>query len=778
MDGQRKPRAAELLSGMTKAVADFEGKRVEIINEDFGALAGCSAATMERYRNGRIQLRDPAVVRVLAGAAARRGGFGPGWVREFLQATRYPHPEALIAELFNDDADAAAVPRPAPAPSRWYDNLDATLVVGAPVPRREALKQLLAACHEAPVVALLGVGGTGKTALAYQFALLCRDRRAATESAVSVRLPGEIPTVRAITWVTDTNAPGSLTREQVLDAIARTLDYPGLTALDLDDKAAAVYALLEATPALVVVDNAETVVDPTLLPWLLRLPPSARVLITTRQLTEAYTHERVRVVALAGMDGPDARKLIRAQASQIGYVYGKDAAAQELLITRTGGNPQAIKHILGYAKRVGRPLGEVAGALDALTASSLFDDLFTRIWGDVLSDDARWLLVALSLFPQPAARKTLERVAGLDATALDHAITQLNDVALVDAQSNPHDPTEARLGLHPLTRAFATARQPENAAALAAATQRLVSWAADYASSFGYMLHNVGLLARLDSDEATLMAALEAGAAHSAHAETIRLARGLEFFFYIKCRWDDKLKLHAHYIRAAAALGDPAEQVSALTMHSQLLCRLNRPNEAQPFLAQLKPLEPLAAGEERFHILHARGLYHYTRGEQPQAQRAWTSIAQQAEAWGLPAHMRIGALHWLGLSLMRHGGHDLALEAFAQSLSLARHAAIGRWVARNLLQLAFLHIRTNAPGQAVGLLQESRALLAESDREQLAQLRRVQAWMYAALGQRDAALEAYHEARDLFARMGLLHELHAEDAHFQPLDLGQDLRAR
>lgn len=772
MDGQRKPRYAELLSGMVKAVAEHEGKRVEVINEELGAATGRGAAAIERYRNGRAALREPAVIRHLAEVAVSRGLFGREWVRQFLQATGYPHPQALIAELGFDGAPA---PRPAPAGAAepWRDNLGAAQVATPLVPRREALAALLEALAAAPVVVLLGMGGAGKTSLAYHVAALSRERRAAVGGAVAPRLPGAIPQVQAVVWLGAADGRGAATRERAVETIARAFDYPGLSALAPDEQEAAVRGLLERHPALLVLDNAESVADPSLLAWLLALPPGARALITTRRMAEAFAGDRVRVVPLAGMTGPEARGLIKQQAAQIGYLYGRDAAAQEALILRTGGNPQAIKQILGYAKRVGQPLGPVVERFDALTGD-LLADLFARIWGEALGPGARRLLLSLALCPQPMARAALGHVAELEGEALDGAIAQLSDVSLLVEQPAPHDEREPRFGLHPLTRAFAQAQWPAHAAALAAARLRLVEWAAGYAEGFGYQLGDPDQLARLEADEDTLMAALGEAVAAGRNAEAARLARGLEFYYYIACRWHDKLALHRHYLAAAAALGDPAEQIAALTMHSQLLCRLNRPDEAAPFLAELDPLEAAAAGEARFHLLHARGLYHYTRREHQAAQGHWATVVEQAAAWGLPDHMRIGALHWLGLSRRRMGDRPAARALLTRSLELARHEPIRRWVARNQLELAWLDVADGDLRGAERRLDECRALLAATDREQRAHLRRVEAWLWQARGRLLDALAAYRESRELFERMGLLHQLAEEDARFGPLDLGAD----
>lgn len=764
MKGKQTSRAAQMLSAMVKAIAELEHKRVDVINQEIGELIGRGDATFERMRGGSTPVTDRNEIRMLAQLSVERAMVNQVWVRQFLHATGYPHPEALISELFS--AERGQTPRSgAPlAPAPWYDNLGPAPFGGAFVVRRELLAELLEAFTLTRVVVLLGMGGMGKSSLAYHLSLLCRDQWAGVPQR-DARLPGELPAVRAVVWMSDSTRPGALSLEQVIDTLARTLDHPGVTAARFADKDVQVRDILARNPTLIVLDNAETITDPTIVPWLHQLPLGTLVLITTRIATEAYTDERIKIVPLAGMSDPEARRLIKEQARYLGHEH-YDAAAQDALIRRSGGCPQAIKQILGYTKRARQTLSTVVEQFDALT-TNLLADLFTHFWAELLSEEARQLLIALTCFRYPIVRDALMATTGFVPAVLDAAIMQLSDAALIDTLQDPTDLRVPRFALHPLTRTFVSTRQAAYTAFIATAEARLITWAADYAAQFGYLLENIAGLTRLAADEATLMHALHTATVQKHYAEAIRLARGLEFFYYISCRWDAKLAVHEHYMQAAAALGEAGEQIRALTMHSQLLCRLNRPDAAQPYLEQAAQFESAAAGEERFHIIHARGLYHITRREFPAAQAQWATIVEQAAAWGLPEHMPIGALHWLALSVEKAGDPILARKLLNRSLERARAATITRWIARNQLHLALLDIDAGTPALARKRLDECRSLFAETDREQRAHLRRVEARLHLVRNERRAAEAAYAEAHDLFTRMGMVYALAEEQRLFE-----------
>jgi hypothetical protein len=753
-----KSQQARLLAGMIKAVAEFRGLQITAVEEEIGREVGCSPATLERIKNGITPLNEPFVVKGLATIAVRDGYFGVAWLRQFLQTARYAQAEALIAELVGQEPQLTDVAPPV-GTGPWYDNLGLAPFGGALVPRRELMAELLRALESVPVVVLLGLGAMGKTSMAYHVATLCREQYGSVVSAATYQLPREVPAVQAVIWASDGARAGETTLGHLQDIIARTFDHPGLSANSPEVKEASVRALLAAVPTLIVLDNAETITDPTLLTWLIDLPAQTRVLITSRQMADVFMSERVKVVRVDGLTEAEARRLMREHARYLGYQHLSDDS-QQMLIQRTGSCPQALKQIIGYAVRARQPLGVVADQFDALVGD-LLADVFGSCWSTILNDDARTLLLTLSCFDDPVTWEVLMHVTSLDQKAFRSAIKQLGDVSLIDMHASTYQQGEVRYGLHPLTRSFILMRRAENAALIDRLDKQRIKWAARYAGSFGYRVDDLGLLARLETDEPTLMRALRDADKREMHEEVVELARGIEFYYYIKCRWDDKLTLHRYYIAAAQALGDEPQLVTALTMHIQLLCRLERSGEAIGYLEQLEPLADRATGEERFHVHHARALYHHTRGDYQQAQVEWRLIDHHAADWGLPPHMQIGALHWLGLNFLAMEEVRLARTAFEQSWQLARRAPrpVDRWIARNQIQLALIDLAVGNRISARARIDESRELLAESDREQRAHLLRVEAKLLKAEGKPEQAQAAKEESRNLFVRMGLLHEM-------------------
>ncbi len=106
----------------------------------------------------------------------------------------------------------------------------------------------------------------------------------------------------AAVWVSDKNSPGTTNLSIVLDEIARTLDYPGFTQFEHDEKRREI-ALLRRQRVLVCIDNFETITDGALLAWLLNLPEPSKALITTREYRREYRRGGW-PVELRGMSDP------------------------------------------------------------------------------------------------------------------------------------------------------------------------------------------------------------------------------------------------------------------------------------------------------------------------------------------------------------------------------------------------------------------------------------------------------------------------------------------
>lgn len=105
---QRSETFGRLLKGAINSIAAYEGKSAMMIEDELGTQIGVTGGSIQRYKAGYLP-PEPRPVQILAEAGVRRGFLARAWLTRFLQAARYPTPEALIASL----ADALGAPAPA-----------------------------------------------------------------------------------------------------------------------------------------------------------------------------------------------------------------------------------------------------------------------------------------------------------------------------------------------------------------------------------------------------------------------------------------------------------------------------------------------------------------------------------------------------------------------------------------------------------------------------------------------------------------------------------------
>jgi len=431
----RNEAFGRLLSGAINSIATYEGKTAPIVEEELGALVIVAGKTIQRYKAGHLP-PEHETVKVLAEAAIRRGFLGREWLQRFLHAARYPFADKLLNLLCPIGPARLRLPR-------VYENLPAP-TYSQFVMRAQAFAEVIDGLSKrSAAVLIVGLGGNGKTSLAREVADAC--------------LKGSSDTAQfdAAVWVSDKDRPGTTNLSIVLDEIARTLDYPGFTQFEHEEKRREVEQLLKRQRVLVVVDNFETISDGALLSWLLNLPEPSKALITTREYRREFRRSSW-PVDLRGMTEGEARDLIveRVRVLKIEKLIG-DLTQLEPLLVATGGNPKALEIMLGLMKYERRPLQQVVDDLYA-ARGELFDDLFTRAWA-LLDEAARRVLLVLTFFPTSSSSGALSATADVQGFAFDRAVERLTDLALLDVQQVDLN-SVPRYALHPLVRAFATAR--------------------------------------------------------------------------------------------------------------------------------------------------------------------------------------------------------------------------------------------------------------------------------------------------------------------------------
>jgi tetratricopeptide (TPR) repeat protein len=392
------------------------------------------------------------------------------------------------------------------------------------------------------LVSIDGIGGIGKTVLALEVAHECL--RASK---------GEAPTDGVATFdgfIWTTAKDRDLTLNALLDAIARTLEYPGIAQQPVEEKRNAVRKLLQERPHLLIVDNFETITDEGVRDFLLELPEPSKALVTTRE----QKLRQVWAISLKGLSEPEALALIRGTGKRLALralEHGEDRVLQHLY-EATGGAPLAIKWAVGQIKQRGQSLDTVLTALHE-ARGSIFDSIFARSW-NLLSTSARQVLMVMPLFATSASREGIEAASDVHHFALDETLGPLVEMSLVDA-TDESDLAQRHYSIHPLTRAFATTKLQQHPQTERAAQERLVEFFKAFTKEHGGLFNLAGF-ARLEPELPNILAVVqwcwEQGLADMGNKILSKVYHLMVFRGY----WNDVMTLGQQAIAQATEAGD------------------------------------------------------------------------------------------------------------------------------------------------------------------------------------------------------------------------------
>ena len=742
----RSEQFGRLLKAGIGSIANCEAKTAPAVEADIGEQIGIAGHTIQRYKAGHLPA-EARTIEILAEACVRRGYLNREWLQAFLRAAHYPTPDMLLDRLC--PAGPGRV-----RPERVYQNLPAPSYSQF-VMRQQAYNDMLdGLAHRSPVVLIASLGGMGKTSLVREVAANCLGNSDATLH------------FDAVVWVSDKNRAGTTNLSVVLDEIARTLDYPGMTQFAYDDKRREVEQLLRCQKVLLVIDNFETITDRALLDWVLRLPEPSKAIITTREYHREFRSSWP--VDLGGMTHDEAQLLIdqRLKLLKLDSLVG-DRSQFAPLIAATGGNPKAIELSLGLIKYERRSLHQIVDDLYA-ARGALFDDLFARAWS-LLDVPARHVLVSLTLFPASASQAALATIASVSGLTFDLAADKLADLALVDTQrASIHD--HPRYALHPLVRAFAQGQLASLTDFDVAARQRWLEWCRQLAARVGFCWDDLGRLELLDQEHNTIHAAIMWAVQNKQYATVIELIEGVRYYYNVRGLWDERLTINRIRADAARRIGDRSNEVLALAHHVEIRSKQGMLDEAAKYYEQLEAAERAAAltGEVRFEVQHARALYARACGDLSAAQQIWLKLLDLSSVLG--GQKYIVNRRWLATCLYQQGKLAEAQQLFRDSLQDALQIQDQRSVIGNMLKLVAIDLDQGNTVDAQARLAECHAAAEYlQDRRRLAEVHRLSARMHRMRGDQRAAESELLAAIDLFERLGMRRELNETRGALQSL---------
>ena len=311
-------------------------------------------------------------------------------------------------------------------------------VVGA----RERLMEVLTSADSPGVVAIVGIGGIGKTALADNVARQIA-RQFHFEDIIWLRSEPQTMSGRTL-------AP-QLTFQSLITDLASMLglEISGL----VDQTLIHVRKRLKALPNLVLIDNLETDEETAyVLDHLNDLAGPSKFLLTTR--TRPASQTTVFHFPVEELSQQEASALIHHQARQLGIDAreGDDEKDIQAIYSVVGGNPLALKLVVSQLDLL--PLSQV---IEDLTHSrpgpveELYRHIYWRSW-HILSPEARSLLQAMPLLGNAGGLPNyLQAISDLPTDRFWSALQELRNRSLLEVRGTID---KKRYGIHRLTEMF------------------------------------------------------------------------------------------------------------------------------------------------------------------------------------------------------------------------------------------------------------------------------------------------------------------------------------
>ncbi len=546
------------------------------------------------------------------------------------------------------------------------------------------LMELLDYAHSAHLISVDGIGGVGKTTLVVEAAYRCKD---ASKYSNLPTFETIIFTSAKLNHLTPMGllprlAPTRTLRD-ICREIAGVLEFSEINNLSLPEQIEVIRHKLSQIETLLIVDNLETIEDKQeVLSFLYDLPPTVKVIITTREQTLFVP------IRLNSLPKEHGLRLIQHEAKEKGVELTKEESQQ--LYEAVSGVPAAMIYAIGQMA-AGYLLADVL-VLIKHPQGDIARFCFTTSVDPLRNSPPHYLLMGLTLFLQPVTRETIAGVIfeNPDPIAISQSLVKLQQLSLIYQQ-------QGRYSTSALTREYAWAELAANAEFEQQLRQRWLDWYLKFSESFGDKDWKEWHLSYeyLEAEWENLQAVLEWCISHARYSEVKTLWQRIKGYIHVRGYWDERLEWGAWLIEAAKQAGDWKTALEAMCDRAWTLVRMRsveQLQEAQVLLQEAWDLRQHQTVSFQLELAANMVILHVHLSQLQQAQK-WIEVKKQllekAKLSQSEYHsQQVQILYYQGQIFYREGDYQQAQTTFEQALSKAQQiewqkasAAIQNWLA-------------------------------------------------------------------------------------------------
>ncbi|MGD1909737.1 MAG: NB-ARC domain-containing protein [Rivularia sp. (in: cyanobacteria)] len=546
------------------------------------------------------------------------------------------------------------------------------------------LRELLDYEHSAHLISVDGIGGVGKTTLVVEVAYRCLNSR---EHFGEPGFEAIIFTSAKLNHLTSIGLLPRLVYQRTLRDICREItrifESSQINNLSLQEQIEVIHDKLSQTRTLLIVDNLETIEDKEeVLSFLYDLPPTVKVIITTREQTLFVP------IRLSYLPLEHGLRLIQHEAKEKG-VHLASGDSQKIY-EAVNGVPAAMIYAIGQMA-AGYLLEDVL-VLIKNPEGDIARFCFTTSVNPLRNSPPHYLLMALTLFVQPVTRETLSGIAfdKPDLITISQGLVKLQQLSLIYQQ-------QARYSLAALTREYASAELAANSQFAQQLRQRWVNWYLKFSESFEDKDWKEWHLSYeyLEAEWENLQAVLEWCIVNGRYFDVKTLWKRIKGYIHIRGYWDERLEWSAWLIEAAKQSGDLVTASAAMCDRAVTLVRMRQVSqlqEAQVLLQEAWELRQHQTVSFQLDLAANMVILHVHLGQLQQAKE-WLTVKQQLLEQAKLSESKyqeqqVQILYYQGQVFHREGDYQQAQKTFEQALSKAQQiewqkatAAISNWLA-------------------------------------------------------------------------------------------------